>query len=391
MSKSIGGRGPGSQFRPGNNVDKYVRKEIEKTARASAENRFNAIAADGIPVVYYQKTSTGPLCSCQSREHGLLVEEVYPLEDLGEPQSSIEQMIKPAPAFGRRAAATVIDKPVSESDGLSERIRAAGTNRLAFDQGDGVACGICFRTGYESGYQLSSGTRHMLTGRSVDVFGPATDLSQQLPIQVICHNYRPLSVQATSSVSPIGPTYSHVSWYIDLPFVWDSIRIGVFCNDQPVYDSWAVLQLGANYWPLLSGNISSLGSWPTTGTEVGKVYVSSAQPFTHCVLEFETLLDRPVISFPQLSISKLVDDFEGIASLTLEISGRSIGLVKPGDLIFIPRIKKVLSISGPVNRLLTPGLQTPVGWSTEARVIQPVELQTVLQELVDVDSIPFPI
>ena len=119
------------------------------------------------------------------------------------------------------------------------------------------------------------------------------------------------------------------------------------------------------------------------------VMVSAATPFTHCVLEFETLIDRPIVSFPQLSISKLLDDFEGISSLTLEISGRSIGLVKPGDLLFVPRLKKVLSVSGPVNRLLTPGLQRPVGWSAEARVIQPVELQTVLQELSDINSVPF--
>lgn len=392
MAKISNSGGPGSRFRPGNNIDSYVRKEIERTGRASAENRWNAIAADGMPSIYYQKATTGPLCSCQSRESGLVADEIYPNEDLGESQS-IESMVKAAPAFGRYQK--TLDRP-DDTDltgsGLIDTAASAGVSRLAFDEGDGVACGICFRTGYETGYQLAAGLRLMLTARSHSQLGLMTELQSELkPMGLRSLRHKALLVQATPLVNPIPINASYVIWNsVELPFVWDNIRVGVFFNDQPVYDSWVVLRTGTQYWPLLGGKLTStLGLLPDPNVGEGIVYVSADRPFTHCVIEFESLADRPVISFPQLSIAKLQEDFEGIASLTLEISGQTLGLVKTGDLLYVPRINKVLTVTGPVNRLLTPGLQQPVGWSTEARVIQPVELQTVLQELTDLQTGPF--
>ena len=232
--------GPGSQFRPGNNIDGYVRKEIEKTAWASAENRMNAIAADGMPVVYYQKTATGPLCTCQSREDRIPVEEIYPIDDAGEPQT-IEQMIRPAPAFGRYAQRTETEDQDLTGNMRLDTAPSAGISRLAFDHGDGVACGICFRTGYEAGYQLSSGLRVMLTARNPEYLGPNTDLAiAELPNQLRCLTYRRLNTQSNPTVNPISPTSSYVSWITELPFVWDSIRANVFLNDQPHIGRWSV-------------------------------------------------------------------------------------------------------------------------------------------------------
>ena len=361
-----------SLFRRANNIQDYVTKELERAARASAGDRRNAIEADGMQCIWYSKTSVGRFCSCQARHDE---ETDIPFTSA----TSDRPLIEIGKAFGE--SFTQIDT-IEQPYPYAENADAVGQTRISYDIADGVACAICFRTGFESGYQLAHGTRYVLTAQTA-YLGPDTDTRVATPLEIVQHcPTRPLYL----GPSAVPRFLSYAKWTIEVPYVWDSLRVGVYLNERPVSDGQIWMETGGYWWHLTDSD-----SWlPEQPGIEANIYVVASQ-FTHCILEFENLADRPYVSFPQLSISKSFTDFEGISSLTLEVSGQQISMVRPSDLLFVPTIKKVLTVNGAVNRLLTPKKQTPVGWSTEARVIQPVELQTVLQEMWTVKNAPFPL
>lgn len=367
-------RGPTSYKR--RNAKNYTHREAQARLNETVEpfNRQveNSLFVNSVEIDYYQSQVIGKPCTCEKievrPEYNTItadgpdetnVEPVIPTVD-DDSSAGIGIELQDDNLFGDGPAeklygASVVDVSDNDSfpdDDIPEEVYREVTTKEGDSQfaettmfGSNANCGICYRLGYQPGYVSYGKQRYVLTTWDIECIGSYTINTANTPNTMLRQ----------------GPVANHtfVEFMISVPKYFRSCVFSVRNNTQ-------ILTSEKLY---VEGHPMSLQTLRHYAGREMKLK-TTAQGFTHVVIEFDLGLDKVRANLGPESQTLDYQRLEALANFPVVLPP-SIHAVNTGDVIVIRDRKLVLKVQDMERKITSDKRQ--LEWVVQTRVVQRTE------------------
>lgn len=341
------------QQQAGNYITHQAEQRMLDLSRVSAAKWLNSINVEGKEALYFNVVDAGIDCSCRatqpirfSSEEGVLDSGVIATpsfkDTIGDSAATFE-VTKRGSTFGwGDVDSDVSHEPLEDSlpSDTMTSVGSIGSIDELFE--DGADCGICHRRGLQPGFDLHGYARSLLTSLNLSMDSQCNVLNDQPDVIEVAED-------------------GFAEWTLVVPRYYTSYTINVH-NNHPVISTTLFKENGD---PLEPADL-----YAVRGLESG-IKVRCVEPqFTHVAVSFKLPREPLKISLPQLARIKDYRKFLAIPVATIIVPNTQ-PRCDHGDLIAVPEWQLMWKVSEVLPLTISDGYQ--VGWSLQARIVQPNE------------------
>lgn len=330
-----------------------ARKQTEYFAQISAEKWLNSIEVEGFNAEYYRHSRiSGRNCTCQVHHPSLETSNIsIPLgEGIGYSDKTRSYTIDTDnPLFAPSAVdmRSINNKRIGDIpiENEADIIGDTGYVDRLFEYG--VDCGICYRTGYQPGYDKVGWYRHLSTS-----------------LTILAGEFYHVNSRSSPNTIELLTNASWVEFELHIPKYYSSVKAVGYNNIEHIP--------GFKLTDNLDNAVDPAWLDANKGTMVRVRVHGGPVTFTHFVIEFKLPIIRELkVSLPQISSQKDFTRFLGLPSVSI-IFGNLVGRCNPDDIVYLSDYGYAWRIIS-VEPLLVPSSKYNIGWQTQSRIIQPIE------------------
>lgn len=366
----------GIRNRPRKNARNYTQREAQKrldeTVKPFNRQVENSLFVNAVEVDYYQtQAKIGRPCTCQKTEihpehynvrDDMSISTTEPVVPTAEEDSSagLGIRLQDNNLFGDSEAEKLFGETqfdVSGGDYIEDEdipeVLQGNVERKEGDveltetsmYGNNARCGICYKTGFQPGFNAYGKKRFVLT--TWDIAG--------------INGYTIMSAKAPNSMRRQGPVqqYTFVEFEINVPKYFKSCLYSIRDNTQ-------VLQGERMY---VEGKQLSMALLRKYAGQSMLIRVT-AKEFTHLVLEFDLGLEKVKANLGPESQALDYTKYEAISNFPL-VMPPSIHEVNVGDIVVIKDRRLVLKIIDRERKITSDKRQ--LEWMVQTRIVQKTE------------------
>jgi hypothetical protein len=359
-----------------NFIQEQAQKRLDETVPAFNKQVENSLFVNAVEVDYYSiRSKIGKPCTCEKIEvqdrHQNLVDgssnetNMPPIVPTIDEDSSagLSITLQDDDLFGDSPAEklygeTIVDVSGMEQGSGDDDIPLALLNYVAEDGKEGnteytetsmlgsnANCGICYRTGYQPGYDLYGAQRYILT--SLDVTGIG--------------GYHISPTDTPNSFIRQGPIKNHtyVEFTINVPKYFKGCKYSIR-NNTEILRAEKIMFEGTHL------TLQTLKQY--AGTSI--TFIIKTEKFTHVVMEFDLGLEKIRANLGPETASLSYTQLEAIGDFPVVLPP-SLAEVNNGDILILRDRLLVLKVMQKERKITADKRQ--LEWVIQTRVVQPTE------------------